>query len=91
MMQRIAKEINFSETTFIARIYNENNIYGARIFTPESELSFAGHPTLGTAFVIRQKIIGEQVDLMTLEMKTEEIPVTITYKEENPNVLCRSS
>lgn len=50
MMKAIAKEIGFSETTFVTRI--DDDRYSMRIFTPGGELPFAGHPTLGTAFVL---------------------------------------
>jgi trans-2,3-dihydro-3-hydroxyanthranilate isomerase len=49
-MQAIAKEIGFSETTFVTDAGGDR--YAMRIFTPGSELPFAGHPTLGTAFVL---------------------------------------
>src|SRR5262245_29477987 len=49
-MQAIAKEIGFSETTFVTQAVGDR--YAMRIFTPDAELPFAGHPTLGTAFVL---------------------------------------
>src|SRR4029450_13202554 len=49
-MQAIAAEIGFSETTFVTAA--EGHRYSMRIFTPGKELPFAGHPTLGTAFVL---------------------------------------
>ena len=49
-MQAIAKEIGFSETTFVTEATGDR--YAMRIFTPGQELPFAGHPTLGTAFVL---------------------------------------
>ena len=49
-MQAIAKEIGFSETTFVTSSGGDR--YAMRIFTPGKELPFAGHPTLGTAFVM---------------------------------------
>jgi trans-2,3-dihydro-3-hydroxyanthranilate isomerase len=52
MMQKIAREMHFSETTFILSDKERDGGYDVRIFTPEAELPFAGHPTLGTAFVI---------------------------------------
>ncbi len=58
-MQRIAREINFSETTFILSEIPRSGGYDVRIFTPGEEVPFAGHPTLGTAHVIRNEIIGE--------------------------------
>lgn len=49
-MQKIAKEINFSETTFITSRQPKNGGCDVRIFTPNAEIDFAGHPTLGTAY-----------------------------------------
>ncbi len=49
-MQALAREIGFSETTFVTEAAGDR--YAMRIFTPEQELPFAGHPTLGTAFVL---------------------------------------
>jgi trans-2,3-dihydro-3-hydroxyanthranilate isomerase len=49
-MQSLAREIGFSETTFVTRV--DDASYAMRIFTPGHELPFAGHPTLGTAFVM---------------------------------------
>ena len=50
LMQTIAHEINFSETTFVTERRPDG--YTVRIFTPASELPFAGHPTLGTAYAL---------------------------------------
>jgi trans-2,3-dihydro-3-hydroxyanthranilate isomerase len=56
-MQALALEIGFSETTFVTGVRTDG--YDVRIFTPEDELPFAGHPTLGTAFVLaREGAIG---------------------------------
>ena len=56
-MQSIALETNFAETTFIeSNQKNEDGSYNVRIFTPGTEVPFAGHPTLGTAFVISEYI-----------------------------------
>ncbi len=49
-MQMLAQEIGFSETTYVTGIRDDG--YDVRIFTPVEELPFAGHPTLGTAFVL---------------------------------------
>ena len=50
IMARLAQEIGFSETTFVTAIRDGG--YDVRIFTPNAELPFAGHPTLGTAFTL---------------------------------------
>ncbi|HET9023427.1 MAG TPA: PhzF family phenazine biosynthesis protein [Burkholderiaceae bacterium] len=51
-MQAIAREFNFSETTFVTAPANGRHTARVRIFTPGGELPFAGHPTVGTAFVL---------------------------------------
>jgi trans-2,3-dihydro-3-hydroxyanthranilate isomerase len=79
--QKFAREMNFSETTFI--MSNESDIAGrtdvpfkVRIFTPRTELPFAGHPTLGTAFVIQQYIIRHKVEKIILDLKIGPTEVT---------------
>ena len=86
-MQRIAKEMNFSETTFILSDDKKDEGYNVRIFTPETEVPFAGHPTLGTAFVIQQEIIKEPVKKIVLNLKAGEIPVSFEYTGEKPSNL----
>jgi trans-2,3-dihydro-3-hydroxyanthranilate isomerase len=51
-MQAIAREMNLSETTFVLPATQPGCVARVRIFTPARELAFAGHPTLGTAFVL---------------------------------------
>jgi trans-2,3-dihydro-3-hydroxyanthranilate isomerase len=75
-MQQIAREINFSETTFILSEEQNNGGYEVRIFTPKEEVPFAGHPTLGTAHLIRNEILQGKVDKVVLNLKVGQIPVT---------------
>ena len=79
-MQRIAREMNFSETTFILSEGPRSGGYDVRIFTPAEEVPFAGHPTLGTAFVIMQAILKKPSKGVALNLKVGSIPVTATYK-----------
>jgi trans-2,3-dihydro-3-hydroxyanthranilate isomerase len=51
-MQRIARELNLSETTFVFSATRSDCVANVRIFTPAKELIFAGHPTIGTSFVL---------------------------------------
>lgn len=68
-MQGIALEMNFSETTFINSPSLENCVAKVRIFTPAKELPFAGHPTLGTAFVVKHKgLVESKVTEAMLEL-----------------------
>ncbi|HEY3418951.1 MAG TPA: PhzF family phenazine biosynthesis protein [Methanomassiliicoccales archaeon] len=75
-MQKIAKETNFSETTFITSRQEDRGGYDVRIFTPGEEIPFAGHPTLGTAYLIREKLIKRKVERVVLNLKVGQIPVT---------------
>ncbi|MCW2818617.1 MAG: phenazine biosynthesis protein PhzF family, partial [Marmoricola sp.] len=52
--RRLAQEFGFSETTFPGSSVVDGREYATRIFTPEHEIPFAGHPTLGTAWVLRE-------------------------------------
>ncbi len=79
-MQKIAREFNFSETTFILSENETDGAYGVRIFTPERELPFAGHPTLGTAWVIQREILGREIGTVTLNLKAGLVPVDFTYQ-----------
>jgi trans-2,3-dihydro-3-hydroxyanthranilate isomerase len=72
-MQAIAAEIRFSETTFVTGI--EHDRYAMRIFTPGRELPFAGHPTLGTAFVLASE--GRIEANATQVTKAGEVPVEL--------------
>ena len=77
-MQRIAREMNYSETTFITSIENSK----VRIFTPKVELPFAGHPTIGTAFVFQQEFMKGKAKTMTINLKIGQIPILFKYKGE---------
>ncbi|AFY94774.1 PhzF family phenazine biosynthesis protein [Chamaesiphon minutus] len=94
-MQQIAREINFSETTFVTSSEPVNGGYNTRIFTPTTELPFAGHPTLGTAFVIARELVGkstaaavgETIERIALNYKIGQIGVDIHYRNGEPDIL----
>ncbi|MBK7659472.1 MAG: PhzF family phenazine biosynthesis protein [Betaproteobacteria bacterium] len=71
-MQALARQFNLSETTFI--LPSEKAAARVRIFTPAYEMPFAGHPTLGTAHVVRA--LKGAGDSLSLEMKAGVIPVS---------------
>jgi trans-2,3-dihydro-3-hydroxyanthranilate isomerase len=75
-LQKIALEMNYSETTFVLSEEETEGGYDVRIFTPGDEIPFAGHPTLGTAYVIQYEILAGPVESITLKLKAGEIPVT---------------
>ncbi len=80
MMQKIAKEMHFSETTFILSETEQAAGYDVRIFTPAAEVPFAGHPTLGTAYVIRQEVIKRPVPQVNLNLQVGQIPVAFEHQ-----------
>lgn len=86
-MQTIAKEMNYSETTFILSDAKRNGGYDVRIFTPEEELPFAGHPTLGTAHVIMREIIRKRAKNVVLNLKAGRIPVSAAYHDKEHSML----
>ncbi|WKA59501.1 PhzF family phenazine biosynthesis protein [Planococcus shenhongbingii] len=82
-MQKIARELNLSETVFIRPPSNQEHHKNLRIFTPKIELPMAGHPTVGAAFVLASKgIIPTEAGTneWLLEEQIGEVPVTV-YKE----------
>lgn len=87
-LQQIAAEMNYSETTFILSDQPDSKGYPVRIFTPSEELPFAGHPTLGTAFVIQQHLIHSPVEQLRLHLQLGSIPVTFSYTSgSDPHIL----
>lgn len=77
-MQNIAREINFSETTFILADEQTEAGFDVRIFTPKEEVPFAGHPTLGTAHIIHNEILQRKTDHLVLNLKIGQIPVSFS-------------
>jgi trans-2,3-dihydro-3-hydroxyanthranilate isomerase len=75
-LQAITREMNYSETTFILSEIERDGGYDIRIFTPGGEIPFAGHPTLGTAYVIQHEILVEPVERLVLNLEAGQIPVT---------------
>ncbi len=86
-MQTIAQEMNYSETTFILSEEPHDGGYNVRIFTPRVELPFAGHPTLGTAYLIQQEILKKNVDQVILNLQVGQIPVKFHYKDDIPDII----
>jgi trans-2,3-dihydro-3-hydroxyanthranilate isomerase len=88
-MQSIAREMNFSETTFILPrdpVTEDKEGNKVRIFTVAEELPFAGHPTLGTALQLYASDSGpdsEKADEIALDLKAGKIPVRFTPNSKN--------
>ncbi len=77
-MQAIARETNLSETTFVLPPEKRGHAAKVRIFTPYVELPFAGHPTVGTGWVLLDEgLVGSNADAFTLEEGVGPIPVRV--------------
>jgi trans-2,3-dihydro-3-hydroxyanthranilate isomerase len=75
-MQLIATETNYSETTFVAPAPEPDGGYRVRMFTPAREIAFAGHPILGTAWVLRQQLGLASSKLVQLNLAVGRVRVT---------------
>lgn len=88
LMPRIAREFNFSETTFVLPASDPANARRVRIFTPGGELPFAGHPTVGTAFVLattgQVALKGGQARIV-LEEGVGPVPVSVRARDGRPD------
>jgi len=79
-MQAVARETRLSETTFVfprEPVVEREHGVRVRIFTPEEELPFAGHPTLGTAFALRERSGASEI---ALDLEVGRIPVEFTVE-----------
>lgn len=86
-MQTIAREFNLSETTFVLPPVDPKNTAQVRIFTPGGELPFAGHPTVGTAFVLATLgLAGSARDRVVLEEGVGPVPVDIEFDSSGTKV-----
>jgi trans-2,3-dihydro-3-hydroxyanthranilate isomerase len=86
-MQTVAAEFNLSETVFVLKPANAGaNRAKLRIFTPQAELPFAGHPTIGTSYLLAKLNLVElnAIDSMVLEEGIGDVPVTVKYGAEGP-------
>jgi len=80
-LQPLAKELNLSETTFIYPPRADGHVY-MRIFTPAVELPFAGHPTLGTAFVL-----AAPLQLIEIKIETGRGTIPVQLEREGPRIV----
>jgi trans-2,3-dihydro-3-hydroxyanthranilate isomerase len=85
-MQSIAREMNFSESTFITPASDPKALCRVRIFTPATELPFAGHPVVGTTWALAYlgSIPGGGSPVY-LELGVGTLPVEILYEERKPS------
>ncbi len=77
-MQQVAVETNYSETTFVTAAPEIDGGYRVRMFTPAREVAFAGHPILGTAWVVRHHVAPEVSGPVRLNLAVG--PVSVTFE-----------
>jgi trans-2,3-dihydro-3-hydroxyanthranilate isomerase len=85
-MQAIAREMNYSESTFITQASDPKALCRVRIFTPATELPFAGHPVVGTTWALAYLgAIPGGGSPVHLELGVGSLPVEILYEERKPS------
>jgi trans-2,3-dihydro-3-hydroxyanthranilate isomerase len=90
-MQAIAKEMNLSETTFVLPPTRPDCVARVRIFTPGTELPFAGHPTVGTAWVLAKRGLAPAGSRsFSLEEGIGAVPVRLEGNVANPTTVWMS-
>ncbi|MGB0998544.1 MAG: PhzF family phenazine biosynthesis protein [Pseudomonadales bacterium] len=91
-MQQIAQEMNYSETTFVLPPRDPQHTADVRIFTPQAELPFAGHPNVGTAWVLAQHpqwVPGQAQDgQMCFEQRAGLVQVEFQYQSSQQPSAC---
>jgi trans-2,3-dihydro-3-hydroxyanthranilate isomerase len=81
IMQKIAREMNLAETTFVLPPENPDCAARVRIFTPKKEMTFAGHPTIGTSFVLLDEGAIHNHDSFCLEEKVGPVQIWVEHGE----------
>lgn len=73
----LTRETNYSEATFVEDADPADGRYPVRIFDPAEELPFAGHPTIGTAAVVREFVRDDDPDELVLDLPVGDVPVWV--------------
>jgi trans-2,3-dihydro-3-hydroxyanthranilate isomerase len=88
-MQTLAREMNFCESTFVSPAPGRSDSVRIRIFTPRREIPMAGHPTVGTAWVLASR--GElRMGKVTLRLGVGDTTITIEGTARNPSFIWMS-
>jgi len=83
-MQRIAKELNLAEITFVFPPDDPTNDYRVRIFTPATEMPMAGHPTVGTGYLLaHQSMLGDINGEKVVVFEEGVGPINVTVKADS--------
>ncbi|OGI40058.1 MAG: hypothetical protein A2140_03710 [Candidatus Muproteobacteria bacterium RBG_16_62_13] len=86
-MQQVAAEMNYSETTFVTSAPERDGGFRVRIFTPARELAFAGHPILGTAWVVHHHLAPNATGPVRLNITAGQISVAFESSADHRDVV----
>ncbi len=86
-MQQLATEMNYSETAFVISAPERDGAYRVRFFTPAREVTFAGHPILGAAYVIRHYLEPKAAGVLRLNLAMGQISVTFEAANDGQETL----
>ncbi|MBN1153102.1 MAG: PhzF family phenazine biosynthesis protein [Dehalococcoidia bacterium] len=78
-MQRLAREVHFSETAFVLSDGPRNGAFDIRVFTPVEEIPFSGHAVLGAAWVLQRELIQEPVRSILVNLGVGPVTVDFVY------------
>ena len=85
-MQSVAREFNLAETAFVLPPERADHAARVRIFTPTMEMRFAGHPTIGTSFVMRERgLVARDADRFVLGEGIGDVPIRV--ERGTPDIL----
>ncbi len=84
--QKIANEMNYSETTFVTGGNLERG-FDVRIYTSKTEIPFAGHPSIGTAYVLAKETLEGKPNRIRLNLMAGSVEVEIFYRNSSPEIL----
>ena len=90
-MQKIAAEMNFSETTFVANSADAGGGYATRVFTPVREIAFTGHPIIGTAWVVGRFLLESTPEQVFLNLGLGQITVDFELDSSGKELCCFSA
>jgi len=89
-MQKIAREFNLSETVFVMPASSKKNDFRFKIFSPERQLPFSGHPTVGGVFVLASQAAAKK-DLFRIEELAGVVPVEVSWENAAPSTVTLTS
>jgi len=79
-MQRLSREVHFSETAFILSDSPAEDGYQVRVFTPAEEIPFSGHAVLGAAYILQREVLSEPLSSLQMKVAAGALTVSLDYQ-----------